>query len=253
MDVNGLAAVITGGGSGIGAEVARHCAKAGMKVALLDVNMDGANAVAEEIGGVAIECDVTSAESGEAAIAAAREANGVGRLLVNCAGVGTPGRIVGRNGPLPLDAFNTVIQVNLVGSFNMMRLFAADLGEADSFEDGERGLIVSTASVAATEGQIGQAAYASSKGGIVSLNLVAAREFASRGIRVNTIAPGLIDTPMMAGLPDEARASLAEQPEFPKRLGRPEEYARLVMHMCENVLINGAVLRLDGALRMAAR
>ena len=182
MNVNGLAAVITGGGSGIGAEVARHCATAGMKVALLDVNMDGANAVAAEIGGVAIECDVTSAESGEAAIAAAREANGVGRLLVNCAGVGTPGRIVGRNGPLPLDAFNTVIQVNLVGSFNMMRLFAADLGEADSLEDGERGLIVSTASVAATEGQIGQAAYASSKGGIVSLNLVAAREFASRRV-----------------------------------------------------------------------
>ncbi|MBO23406.1 MAG: 3-hydroxyacyl-CoA dehydrogenase [Rhodospirillaceae bacterium] len=253
MDVNGLAAVITGGGSGIGAEVARHCAKAGMKVALLDVNMDGANAVADEIGGTAVECDVTSAESGAAAIAAARAANGVGRLLVNCAGVGTPGRIVSRSGPMPLDAFNMVIQVNLVGSFNMMRLFAAELGEVESFEDGERGLIVSTASVAATEGQIGQAAYASSKGGIVSLNLVAAREFAPRGIRVNTIAPGLIDTPMMAGLPDEARASLAEQPEFPKRLGRPEEYARLVMHMCENVLINGAVMRLDGALRMTAR
>ncbi|MBN43248.1 MAG: 3-hydroxyacyl-CoA dehydrogenase [Alphaproteobacteria bacterium] len=253
MDVNGLAAVITGGGSGIGAEVARHCAKAGMRVALLDVNMNGANAVAEEIGGIAIECDVTSAESGEAAITAACAANGIGRLLVNCAGIGTPGRIVGRNGPLPLDAFNAVIQVNLVGSFNMMRLFAAELGEADSFEDGERGLIVSTASVAATEGQIGQAAYASSKGGIVSLNLVAAREFASRGIRVNTIAPGLIDTPMMAGLPDEARASLAEQPEFPKRLGYPAEYAQLVIHMCENVLINGAVFRLDGALRMAAR
>lgn len=224
-----------------------------MKVALLDVNMDGANAVAAETGSIAIECDVTSAESGEAAIKTAREANGVGRLLVNCAGIGTPGRIVGRNGPLPLDAFNTVIQVNLVGSFNMMRLFAADLGEADPLADDERGLIVSTASVAATEGQIGQAAYASSKGGIVSLTLVAAREFASRGIRVNTIAPGLIDTPMMAGLPDEARASLAEQPEFPKRLGRPDEYASLVLHMCENVLINGAVLRLDGALRMGAR
>jgi NAD(P)-dependent dehydrogenase (short-subunit alcohol dehydrogenase family) len=253
MDVNGRAAVITGGGSGIGAEVARHCAAAGMKVALLDVNMDGANAVAAEIGGVAIECDVTSSDSAEAAIAAAREANGVGQLLVNCAGVGTPGRIVGRNGPLPLDAYNFVIQVNLVGSFNMLRLFAADLYDAEPMADGERGLIVNTASVAATEGQIGQAAYASSKGGIVSLTLVAAREFASRGIRVNTIAPGLIDTPMMAGLPDEARASLGEQPEFPKRLGHPSEYAKLVMHMCDNVLINGAVLRLDGALRMAAR
>jgi len=253
MDVNGKAAIITGGGSGIGAEVARHCAQAGMKVALLDVNMDGANAVAAETGGVAVNCDVTSAESAEAAIAAAREANGVASLLVNCAGIATPGRIVGRNGPLPLEAYTSVIQVNLIGSFNMIRLFAADLYGTDTMEDGERGLIVNTASVAATEGQIGQAAYASSKGGIVSLTLVAAREFASQGIRVNTIAPGLIDTPMMAGLPEEARESLAQQPEFPKRLGYPAEYAKLVLHMCDNVLINGAVIRLDGALRMAAR
>jgi NAD(P)-dependent dehydrogenase (short-subunit alcohol dehydrogenase family) len=253
MDVNGKAAIITGGGSGIGAEVARHCAKAGMKVALLDVNMDGANAVAGEIGGIAVECDVTSADSAQAAIAAARVANGVASLLVNCAGIATPGRIVGRNGPLPLEAYASVIQVNLIGTFNMIRLFGADLYGTDPMEDGERGLIVNTASVAATEGQIGQAAYASSKGGIVSLTLVAAREFASQGIRVNTIAPGLIDTPMMAGLPDEARESLAQQPEFPKRLGHPGEYAKLVLHMCDNVLINGTVLRLDGALRMAAR
>ena len=253
MDVNGKAAIITGGGSGIGAEVARHCAKAGMKVALLDVNMDGANAIADEIGGTAVECDVTSSESAEAAIAAARAANGVASLLGSCAGIAKPGRIVGHNGPLPLEAFAAVIQVNLIGSFNMIRLFGADLYGTDPMEDGERGLIVNTASVAATEGQIGQAAYASSKGGIVSLTLVTAREFASQGIRVNTIAPGLIDTPMMAGLPDEARASLSEQPEFPKRLGRPDEYAKLVMHMCDNVLINGSVMRLDGALRMGAR
>jgi NAD(P)-dependent dehydrogenase (short-subunit alcohol dehydrogenase family) len=224
-----------------------------MKVALLDVNMDGANAVADEIGGTAVACDVTSSDSAEAAIAAAREAHGVASLLVNCAGIASPGRIVGRNGPLPLEAYASVIQVNLIGSFNMIRLFGADLYGTDPMTDGQRGLIVNTASVAATEGQIGQAAYASSKGGIVSLTLVAAREFASQGIRVNTIAPGLIDTPMMAGLPEEARESLAQQPEFPKRLGHPDEYARLVMHMCENVLINGAVLRLDGALRMAAR
>jgi len=224
-----------------------------MKVALLDVNMDGANAVADEIGGTAVACDVTSSDSAEAAIAAAREAHGVASLLVNCAGIATPGRIVGRNGPLPLEAYASVIQVNLIGSFNMIRLFGADLYGTDPMTDGQRGLTVNTASVAATEGQIGQAAYASSKGGIVSLTLVAAREFASQGIRVNTIAPGLIDTPMMAGLPEEARESLAQQPEFPKRLGHPDEYARLVMHMCENVLINGAVLRLDGALRMAAR
>lgn len=253
MDVKGKAAIVTGGGSGIGAEVARHCAAAGMKVAVMDVNMAGANAVADEIGGVAIECDVTSSDSAEAAIAAAREANGIAQLLVNCAGVGTPGRIVGRDGPLPLADFEFVIRVNLTGSFNMMRLAAADMANAEEGPDGERGLIVNTASVAATEGQIGQAAYASSKGGIVSLTLVAAREFAPRGIRVNTIAPGLIDTPMMAGLPEAARESLAQQPEFPKRLGYPEEYAKLVLHMADNVLINGAVLRLDGALRMAAR
>jgi NAD(P)-dependent dehydrogenase (short-subunit alcohol dehydrogenase family) len=253
MDVRGKAAIVTGGGSGIGAEVARQCAAAGMKVAVTDINMDGANAVAKEIGGVAVHCDVTSSDSAVAAVAQARAANGIAQLLVNCAGVGTPGRIVGRNGPLPLADFEFVIRVNLTGSFNMLRLVAADMAEAPEGPDGERGLIVNTASVAATEGQIGQAAYAASKGGIVSLTLVAAREFAPRGIRVNTIAPGLIDTPMMAGLPEAARASLAQQPEFPKRLGYPGEYARLVLHMCDNVLINGAVLRLDGALRMAAR
>lgn len=253
MNVEGKAAIVTGGGSGIGAEVARQCAAAGMKVAVMDINMDGANAVADEIGGVAIACDVTSADSAEAAVAQARAANGIAQLLVNCAGVGTPGRIVGRNGPLPLADFEFVIKVNLTGSFNMLRLVGADMAEAPEGPDGERGLIVNTASVAATEGQIGQAAYASSKGGIVSLTLVAAREFAPRGIRVNTIAPGLIDTPMMAGLPEAARTSLAQQPEFPKRLGYPAEYARLVLHMCDNVLINGAVMRLDGALRMAAR
>jgi NAD(P)-dependent dehydrogenase (short-subunit alcohol dehydrogenase family) len=253
MEVKGKAAIVTGGGSGIGAEVARQCAAAGMKVAVLDVNMDGANAVAKAIGGVAVKCDVTSADSAVAAVAEARAANGIAQLLVNCAGVGTPGRIVGRSGPLALADFEFVIKVNLIGSFNVMRLVAADMAEAEAGPDGERGLIVNTASVAATEGQIGQAAYAASKGGIVSLTLVAAREFAPRGIRVNTIAPGLIDTPMMAGLPEAARESLAQQPEFPKRLGHASEYAKLVLHLCDNVLINGAVLRLDGALRMAAR
>lgn len=253
MDLNGKAAIITGGGSGIGAACARALAGAGMKVALCDVNMDGARAVAEETGGTAIETDVTSSDSMQAAVSAAREANGICQLLINCAGIGTPGRIVGRNGPLPLEDYERVIKVNLIGSFNALRLVGAEMSEAEEGPDGERGLIVNTASVAATEGQIGQAAYASSKGGIVSLTLVAAREFASRGIRVNTIAPGLIDTPMMAGLPEEARISLAQQPEFPKRLGYPEEYAKLVLHMADNVLLNGAVLRLDGALRMAAR
>ena len=253
MELQGRAAIVTGGGSGIGAECARTLAAQGMKVAVMDVNMEGARAVAQECGGTAIECDVTSSEGAEAAVAAAREANGIAQLLINCAGIGTPGRIVGRDGPLPLEAYEAVIKVNLIGTFNMIRLVAADMQEAEPMEDDERGLIINTASVAAYEGQIGQAAYASSKGGIVALNIVAARELARSGIRVNTISPGLIDTPMMAGLPQEARESLAQQPEFPKRLGTPKDYAKLVLQLCDNVLINGEVIRLDGALRMAAR
>ena len=253
MDLQGRAAIVTGGGSGIGAECARTLAAQGMKVAVMDVNMDGARAVAEECGGIAIECDVTSVDGAVAAVTAAREANGIAQLLINCAGVGTPGRIVSRSGPLPLEDYEKVIKVNLIGTFNMIRLVAADMQDAEEMADGERGLIINTASVAAYEGQIGQAAYSSSKGGIVALNLVAARELARSGIRVNTISPGLIDTPMMAGLPDEARESLAQQPEFPKRLGVPADYAKLVLHLCDNVLINGEVVRLDGALRMAAR
>ncbi len=253
MDLQGRAAIVTGGGSGIGAECARTLAAQGMKVAVMDVNMGGVRAVAEECGCIAIECDVTSSSSAVAAVAAAREANGIAQLLINCAGVGTPGRIVSRSGPLPLEDYEKVIKVNLIGTFNMIRLVAADMQEAEEMADGERGLIINTASVAAYEGQIGQAAYSSSKGGIVALNLVAARELARSGIRVNTISPGLIDTPMLAGLPDEARESLAKQPEFPKRLGMPADYVKLVLHLCDNVLINGEVVRLDGALRMAAR
>ena len=253
MELQGRAAVITGGGSGIGAECARTVAAKGMKVAVMDVNMDGARAVAAECGGIAVECDVTSSDSAEAAVAAAREANGIAQLLINCAGIATPGRIVSRNGPLPLEAYEAVIKVNLIGTFNMIRLVAADMQEAEPMEDDERGLIINTASVAAYEGQIGQAAYASSKGGIVALNIVAARELARSGIRVNTISPGLIDTPMMAGLPPDAYESLSKQPEFPKRLGTPKDYAKLVLHLCDNVLINGDVIRLDGALRMAAK
>ena len=253
MNVDGLAAVITGGGSGIGAECARVLAKEGAKIAVLDLNLEGAREVAAECGGVAIECDVTSSESAVKAVCEAKEANGIAQLLINCAGIATPGRIVNRNGPLPLEDYEAVIKVNLIGTFNMIRLIAADMQDADPMEDNERGLIINTASVAAYEGQIGQAAYSSSKGGIVALNIVAARELARSGIRVNTISPGLIDTPMMAGLPPEAHESLSKQPEFPKRLGTPEDYAKLVLHLCENVLINGEVIRLDGALRMAAR
>ena len=253
MELNGRAGIVTGGGSGIGAECARTLAAKGMKVAVMDVNMDGARAVADQCDGIAIECDVTSSESAEAAVGVAQEKNGLAQLLINCAGVATPGRIVNRNGPLPLEAYEAVIKVNLIGTFNMLRLVAADMQEAEPMEDGERGLIINTAAVAAYEGQIGQAAYSSSKGGIVALNIVAARELARSGIRVNTISPGLIDTPMMEGLPQEAYESLSQQPEFPKRLGTPKDYAKLVLHLCDNVLINGEVIRLDGALRMAAR
>jgi len=222
-------------------------------VAILDINQDAAIDAAREAGGFAIACDVTDAASVEAAFVAARERHGPARIAVNCAGVGTAGRIVGRDGPLPLDAFRRVIEVNLIGSFNVMRLAAAEMSTLDPLADGERGIIVSTASVAAYEGQIGQAAYSASKGGIVSLTLPAARELARYGVRVVAIAPGIFETPMLQGLPQNVRESLAASVPFPPRLGRPEEYAALLLHLCRNPMINGEVVRLDGALRMAPR
>ena len=253
MQVQGHAAIITGGGSGLGAATARALKAAGAKVALLDVNEAAAKAVAAELGGVAIRCDVSDAASGEAAVAAARAAQGPARILINCAGIGVAARIVGRDGPQPLADYKRVIDINLVGSFNMMRLAAADMMNLEPLEDGERGVIISTASVAAYEGQIGQAAYSSSKGGIVALTLPAAREFARSGVRVNAIAPGIFRTPMMAGLPQAAQDSLAAAIPFPARLGKPEEYAKLAMHIIDNVMINGECIRLDGAIRMAPR
>jgi NAD(P)-dependent dehydrogenase (short-subunit alcohol dehydrogenase family) len=222
-------------------------------VAVLDINEAAAVAAAKEIGGFAAACDVTNAADTEAAVAAARERHGPARLVVACAGIGTAGRIVGRDGPLPLDAFRRTIEVNLIGSFNLLRLAAADMTGLDPLGDGERGLIVLTASVAAFEGQIGQAAYSASKGGIVGLTLPAARELARYGVRVVAIAPGIFATPMLAGLPQNVQDSLAASVPFPPRLGRPEEYAQLVLDLCRNVLINGSVIRLDGALRMAPR
>jgi NAD(P)-dependent dehydrogenase (short-subunit alcohol dehydrogenase family) len=219
MDLRGHAAIVTGGGSGLGAETARHLAKAGAKVAIIDVNLKGAEAVAGEIGGVAIKADVASAEEGEAAVAKARAAHGAARVLVNCAGIGPPARIVGKNGPLPLEQYRRVIEVNLIGSFNMMRLVAADMQKLEPLADEERGVIISTASVAAYEGQIGQAAYSSSKGGIVGLTLPAARELAQSGIRVLAIAPGIILTPLLGSLPQPVQDSLAAQIPFPHRFG----------------------------------
>jgi NAD(P)-dependent dehydrogenase (short-subunit alcohol dehydrogenase family) len=253
MDINGHAAVVTGGASGLGAASAEMLAHAGAKVACLDVNLDGARAVADKIGGIAVRCDVTSSDEATAALAAAREKHGAARILINCAGVGPARRIVGRDGPMPLAEFERVIQINLIGTFNMMRLVAADMQGLGPLVDGERGVIISTASVAAFEGQIGQAAYASSKGGVAALIMPAAREFAQFGIRANAIAPGIFLTPMLTALPEETQKSLAAAVPFPKLLGRPEQFAALVRHIIENTYINGEVIRLDGALRMAPR
>jgi NAD(P)-dependent dehydrogenase (short-subunit alcohol dehydrogenase family) len=253
MNPKGHAAVVTGGGSGLGAETAAQLARAGAKVAVLDVNMDAAKAVAAEIGGVAIRCDVADAEGAVSALQEASGTHGPARILINCAGVGPAKRIVGRDGPMPLADFERVIRINLIGSFNMMRLFAAEASNLDPLEDGERGIVVSVASVAAFEGQIGQAAYASSKGGIAALTMPAAREFAQFGIRVLALAPGIFATPMLKALPEAAQQSLGQQVPFPNRLGEPSEFAALVLHCVENRYLNGEVIRLDGALRMAPR
>jgi NAD(P)-dependent dehydrogenase (short-subunit alcohol dehydrogenase family) len=253
MDPHGHAALVTGAASGLGAETARQLAKAGAKVALLDVNVDAAQKVADEIGGIALRCDVADAQSAEAALAQARDKLGIARILVNCAGIGPAKRIVGRDGPMPLPDFERVIAINLIGTFNMMRLAATAMSALESLSDGERGVIVSTASVAAFEGQIGQAAYAASKGGVAALTVPAAREFAQFGIRVLAIAPGIFATPMLRALPDEVQDSLAASVPFPKLLGRPEQFADLVLHCVVNTYLNGEVIRLDGALRMAPR
>jgi NAD(P)-dependent dehydrogenase (short-subunit alcohol dehydrogenase family) len=250
---NGLAALITGGGSGLGAATAAKLAKAGAKVAVLDLNIAAARAVAAEIGGIAIACDVTDANATAVAIAEARSSHGAARILVNCAGIAAAKRIVGRDGPMPLAEFEAVIKVNLIGTFNAMRLAAADMASLDPLIDDERGVIVSTASVAAFEGQMGQAAYAASKGGVASLVLPAARELAQFGIRVCAIAPGIFATPMLDTLPEEVQHSLAASVPFPKRLGSPQQYADLVLHIVENRYLNGEVIRIDGALRMAPR
>ena len=253
MNVDGASVIVTGGASGLGAATAAALARAGAKVAILDANLEAARTAAAAIGGTSFACDVSDPDGAQAAIAAAREAQGPARVLVNCAGIGTPGKAVGREGPIPLERFTKVIAVNLIGTFNCIRLAAANMQGLDPRVDGERGVIINTASVAAFDGQIGQPAYAASKGGVAALTLPLAREFAEHGIRVVTIAPGLFATPMLAGLPEKAQASLAASVPFPVRLGAPEEYAELVLHILANRMLNGEVIRLDGALRMAPR
>jgi NAD(P)-dependent dehydrogenase (short-subunit alcohol dehydrogenase family) len=253
MDIRGQAAIVTGGASGLGAATARMLAEAGAKVAIFDVNNKAAAEVAIDVKGIALDCDVTQSAPVEQAIVRAAADHGPARIVVNCAGVGPARRIVGRDGVMPLDEFSRVIAINLIGTFNVMRLAAAHMHTLDPMQDDERGIIICTASVAAYEGQIGQAAYAASKGGVVSLVLPAAREFAQFGIRVNAVAPGIFSTPMLHALPQAAQQSLAASVPFPKLLGQPPQFAALVRHMIENRYLNGAVVRLDGALRMAPR
>jgi NAD(P)-dependent dehydrogenase (short-subunit alcohol dehydrogenase family) len=254
MNIHGQAALVTGGASGLGAQTARELARCGAKVAVLDRNGAGARIVAAEIDGIGIECDITSSDSVSAALAAARAAHGPARLLMNIAGIGTAKRLIAKDGtPMPLEDFERVVRVNLIGTFNMIRLATAEIVKLDPLEDGERGVIVNTASVAAFDGQVGQEAYAASKGGLVSLTLPLARDLAQFGVRVVTIAPGLFLTPLMAELPLPVQESLAASIPFPKRLGKPEEFAQLCAAIVENLALNGEVIRLDGALRMAPR
>lgn len=254
MEIKGVSAIVTGGGSGMGAEVARHLAKGGAKVALLDINKASVQATAKEIGGIALECDVSSETSAKAAIEAVKAQHGAPRILMNCAGIAPAARIVGKEGPHDLGFFSKIIGVNLIGTFNMLRLAAAEMSVLEPVNDtGERGVIINTASVAAYEGQIGQAAYSASKGGVVGMTLPAARELARFGIRVVTIAPGLIGTPMLLSMPQEVQDSLIATTLFPKRLGKPEEFAKLALHVVDNAMINGETIRLDGAVRLAPK
>lgn len=257
---NDVAAVVTGGASGLGAATATALAVKGVKVGVLDVNETAGREIAERIGGTFAKCDVTSEESVDAALAAVRGAHGQERILVNCAGIAIAKRVVRRAKetgglePHDLASFAKVIQVNLVGTFLMISKCAAGMMTLDALPpDGERGVIISTASVAAQDGQIGQVAYAASKGGVASMTLPVARDLAQSGIRACTILPGLFQTPMFAGLPDEAKKSLAATVPFPSRLGDPAEYAMLAVHICENIMLNGECIRLDGAIRLAPR
>ena len=254
MNIQGQAALVTGGASGLGEATARELARLGAKVAVLDVNLAQAEKVAADIGGVACQCDITNAESMAGAIAKAADKHGPARILMNIAGIGTAKRVVQKDGSAaPLEDFARVVNINLVGTYNANRLFAAECAKLPPLEDGERGVMLFTASVAAFDGQVGQQAYSASKGGLVGMTLPMARDLAQHGIRVCTVAPGLFATPLMKQLPEPVQQSLAASIPFPSRLGKPEEFAQLACHIVTNTHLNGEVIRLDGALRMAPR
>ncbi len=253
MDTTGKAAIVTGGGSGLGAATAQTLANAGAKVAVLDLRLEGAQRTADAFGGLAVECDVGDADSAATAVAQAREAHGPASILVNCAGIGPGAAVVGKTGPVDLDWFEQTIRVNLTGTFNMIRLAAADMMTMDPNAEGERGVIVNTGSTSAYEGQIGQTAYAASKAGVVGMGIALAREFAREGIRVMAISPGPFDTPLFGAMPTNAHQRLLDAAQFPDRPGKPAEYGQLVVSIVENPMLNGESIRLDGALRMGPR
>ncbi|WP_173934510.1 3-hydroxyacyl-CoA dehydrogenase [Chelativorans sp. Marseille-P2723] len=255
MQIKNGVFIVTGAGSGLGAAVAHSFAEEGARLVLVDINRDAVESVASELGDIAVaaHADVTEEAGGQAAVKLALDRFAHVNGLINCAGIAPGERVVGREGPHRLDSFARAISINLIGTFNMIRLAADAMVKEEPNEDGERGVIINTASIAAFDGQIGQAAYAASKGGVVSLTLPVMRELARYGIRVATIAPGIFETPMVAGLPAEVQKSLGSSIPFPPRLGRPAEYAALAKHICENPMLNGEVIRLDGGIRMAPR
>jgi len=251
MNIEGKSVVVTGGGSGLGRASAEMLAEKGAKVAIIDMNGEAAETVAAITGGPAIQCDVTQASEVEAALKTINDTIGVPRVCLNAAGVGDAGLVLGKDGPLPLENFSRVVDINLIGTFNVLRIAAGHMSELDALDTTERGLIVNVASVAAYEGQRGQAAYAASKGAVASMTLPLAREFARYGIRVMTIAPGIFDTPLLQTLPENIQKALAAGIPFPQRLGDPNEFASLVCHFAENPSLNGETVRLDGAVRLS--
>ena len=254
MDIEGKGAIVSGGASGLGEATVRRLHAAGAVVVIADVNPEKGEPLAEELGITFVQTDVREEDQVQAAVDKAAEVEGGLRIAISCAGTGIPIKVASSKGPHPLDAFKVIIDINLVGTFNLMRLAAFSmLSSNEPDAEGERGVCINTASVAAFEGQVGQIAYSASKGGVVAMTITAARDLADKGIRVNTIAPGLFDTPLLGALPEDKRAALGAQVPFPSRLGRPEEYAQLAQQIAENPMLNGETIRLDGAIRMAPR